>query len=244
MFLLFRNFDGREAPDNLALTKEEIRHVKARRLGPGAEVHFGDGVGRRWSGRLEPKGRWKRERSRPETTRDEPGRVLCTALPEGRRWDWLLQKAVELGVTRIQPVNYRRSVRREINPDRAHAVIVEAAAQSRRYLLPEIASPLPLPELAETLAEMSVVYGLHYETSADPAAQDDADGADGAGDGSASMIQATPEPVAIIVGPEGGFETEEVAMLRSIVNYREVRLGENVMRVETAGVAMLARLIV
>ncbi len=228
MFLLFRDLPPGD-PDELELTAEESRHVKARRLGPGDAVYIGDGRGTRWRGRLEDRTRWVRERDAPPMRGTEPERWLCTALPEGRRWDWLLQKATELGVTRVRPVNFRRSERRDVNLDRAPGVMREAASQARRFILPAIDRPVDLASLLAAPDLPATFYWLH---NFDSPAEHEPVGRVSSGD-----------PAALLVGPEGGFAPEEVALLRARAEIREICLGMNVMRVETAGIAMLARLL-
>ncbi|MCB1309247.1 MAG: RsmE family RNA methyltransferase [Leptospiraceae bacterium] len=122
---------------------DEVRHTRARRLRTGADLYAGDGLTRRCKGILEFEAGSVRIRFEDRTgdleIRREAIRVLVCALPEGKRWDWLLQKSVELGVTHILPLVCDHSDRMDFNADRSRRIIQEAAAQSRRFWLPRIA---------------------------------------------------------------------------------------------------------
>ncbi|MEQ9365084.1 MAG: RsmE family RNA methyltransferase [Leptospirales bacterium] len=250
MFLIFREVPG-AFPESFELASDEYRHLRARRVRPGGAVHVGDGRGRRLAYRLADNGDLvQRSASRIEQG-DEAPVELFTAVPEGRRWDWLLQKATELGATAIQPIQSEYSESRRLKREREERIIMEAAVQSRRFVLPELREALPLPEalrakaapgetrdagIAATKAESparSPMNSVPGRVVLDPRGDRSfADFLRAASDAPTRLLQ-------IFVGPEGGFsETEltEFAQAGAVV----CRLGATILRVETAALAGLA----
>lgn len=154
--------------------------------------------------------------------------VLVQALARGEKMDWIIQKATELGVSRIVPVASVRSEVRlageRLDKRVAHwrRVAASACEQCGRARVPDIAAPQPLHLVADALAVGSRLV-LHPDT----------------GDGLPAL--AAGDSVAIAVGPEGGFEAAELDLLAR-AGWRQVRLGERILRTETAGVVAGAAL--
>ncbi len=152
--------------------------------------------------------------------------TLVQAVGKGDRMDYSLQKATELGVTRVQPVFSARTEVRLTGPRlekrMAHwrGVLVAACEQSGRATLPELAPALGLEEwLALPSSEVRFVL--------DPRAEHD--------------LAAAEEPAAgaaVVIGPEGGFTEQEMQQL-ALAGVRAVRLGPRVLRTETAGPAAI-----
>jgi len=231
MFLIYRD-SNESPPDILLLTAEEIRHARARRLSEGDEVLVGDGREKRWSGLYTPDPPGVRIDSgvAPLVVR-EPELILCTALPEGKRWDWLLQKSTELGLTCLQPLNCERSERRDFSRERAERIFREAGAQAGRFRLPrinDILLPAKLPDAFPDSTRWTVL---------DPEGEPPATGGEaeprGASEGDAKRARAA------IVGPEGGFSENELNFFQSR-GWRAEKLAGGILRVETAGLAALA----
>lgn len=154
--------------------------------------------------------------------------TLLQAVGKGERMDWALQKATELGVTRIRPVitarcNVKLDAKRW-QKKMAHwqGVITSACEQSGRLRLPEL---LPVTELGPALAETS--HGLRLTLDF--------------GGGAALPRQAPEGGVTLLVGPEGGLSDEEIASARA-AGFHGWRIGPRVLRTETAPVAALALL--
>ena len=155
--------------------------------------------------------------------RPEPGPTLWFAPPRRVRLEWLVEKAVELGVARLCPVLTARSVARPRRADRLHAIAVEAAEQCRRLTVPPITEARTL----ETALAEEAPFPLLFADEA------------GGGRPLLEALDAAPEP-AMLVGPEGGFTPEERAMLRAHPGVTPVGLGATVLRTETAALYMLA----
>lgn len=157
--------------------------------------------------------------------------TLVQALARGEKMDWIIQKAVELGVTRIVPVTTQRS---EVKLDAERAekrlvhwrgVIESACEQCGRARVPAIDAPTPLHAVVAMVdAPLRVV--LHPEGDARLA----------------DLSRPDTTSAAIAIGPEGGFDDPEIAAFTR-AGWRRLRLGARVLRTETAGVAAVAALL-
>ena len=145
---------------------------------------------------------------------------LCQALVKKDRFDWIAEKACELGAARFLPVLSARCVVDKVKEDRLRAHMIEAAEQCERTALPEIE---PLAKLDAMLKNWSDGRTLYFC---------DERGGD--------RFAPAPGPAAILIGPEGGFTDEENAALRSHPSAKAVSLGPRILRADTAAVAALS----
>lgn len=156
----------------------------------------------------------------------EPGCAvtLCAAMLKGERFDWLVQKATELGVAAIRPVITANTIRR-IGPgdtavlERWHRIATEAAEQSGRTTVPVIGTPVPVTDLAHVAPAPLIVAheAVTSETIAD-------------------AIPVNARMVSVVIGPEGGLTEAEVAQLVTRDGARAVSLGPRILRAETAAI--------
>jgi len=153
-----------------------------------------------------------------------PDLWLCPALLKKDRFDLVLEKATELGAARICPVITRRCVADRINPLRARTIIIEAAEQCARTALPGVAEPLKLEAFLRDFPAGRALF-FADELGGEPAAQ---------------AFAAHGQPAAILIGPEGGFDDAERALIRAQPQARPVALGPRILRGETAAIAALA----
>jgi 16S rRNA (uracil1498-N3)-methyltransferase len=142
------------------------------------------------------------------------------------RLDYMVQKAVELGVGSIEPVITRRTQVSRVNIERMRANAVEAAEQCGVLAIPEV-----LPELAldRRLAGSAQVEWLVFCDEDAPVR-----------DPLAALAALDPGPVALLIGPEGGFDDEERAALLHRPRTVRLALGPRILRADTAAVAALA----
>ncbi|MCC9079063.1 16S rRNA (uracil(1498)-N(3))-methyltransferase [Litorilinea aerophila] len=164
----------------------------------------------------------------------EPRRpvILYQCTLKADKFEWILQKGVELGVTRFVPVIARRSVVRPAAAvlkkyPRWQRIIQEAAEQSGRGCLPELAAPLSWEEAVRTGEGLRL---LPWE---------DATGHPGLLATLQRSGQAPPPAISLLVGPEGGLTPEEVALARS-AGWQVISLGTRILRAETAALAAVA----
>ena len=229
--------------DQVRLAPAEGHHaVHVLRLTVGAAVELFDGRGTIAAGRIAAIKRqavdvWIERR---EALGMRPGPIvhLAFAAPKGKRLDWLLEKATELGAASLQPVLFERSVAGQITGklpptkrQRWQAHCVAAAKQSGLNWLPQIGDPMPLGEFLEhELFGAAGYFGVVGVAEGAPAVRD--------------VLARAPEgrDVCLLVGPEGGITREELAAAAQ-AGFAPARLGRTVLRVETAAIALLAAVV-
>ena len=219
----------------IALPDHVAHHLQVLRLETGAQVTLFDGAGGEYAATItslekrralaEIKLFMPREAELPHAV------TLAQALPEGSKMDWIVEKAVELGATAIQPLAAQRCVVR-LSAERAakkaahwQGIIIAAAEQCGRNRL---------PNLADT-ADFGAWIGqhdMHKRILLTPRAEQPL----------SDWARHHPaQPVTLMVGPEGGFsEAEENAALAQ--GALALSMGPRVLRTETAGLAALAAL--
>lgn len=157
--------------------------------------------------------------------------VIATALPKGDRADWLIEKATELGVTRLIPLRTERSVvePRESKLQRLEQIVVSACKQCGRSRLLRID---PLTSLTDLLRARSSAPQTPQLVLADPrATQTLSDWLESSGNAAPSLIA--------LIGPEGGFTADEHSAAIA-AGALSVRIGSHILRVETAALAIAA----
>jgi 16S rRNA (uracil1498-N3)-methyltransferase len=144
------------------------------------------------------------------------------------RLDYLVQKAVEMGASRLQPVLTRHTQVARVNLDRMRANAIEAAQQCGILALPEVAAPAPFEAaIGAAGSDRLLVFCDENAEVKDPVA--------------VLAAAAHPSvPLAVLIGPEGGFAEEERAALRKRPNVVRIALGPRILRADTAAVAALA----
>ncbi|MDO8312184.1 MAG: 16S rRNA (uracil(1498)-N(3))-methyltransferase [Sideroxyarcus sp.] len=156
---------------------------------------------------------------------------LAQAMCSSEKMDWVIQKATELGVTGIYPVQTQRSVARlsEVRAEKRgvhwHNVTIAACEQCGRNTLPAIYGPL---ELAAWLTAQRAALQKKFVLLPE---------------GAAALHEQTgvSEDVTLLIGPEGGFSNDEVLMAQH-AGFIPIRLGSRVLRTETAAIAGIAAL--
>jgi len=148
------------------------------------------------------------------------------------RHDYMVQKAVELGVSRLQPVITRHTQAERVNTARMRANAIEAAEQCGVLNLPAIGEPMPLARaLADLEPGRTLIFCDEDAPTADPLA---------ALAGVSSTAIGGGQPLAVLIGPEGGFAPDERAALLGRQNTVRLALGPRILRADTAAVAALA----
>jgi 16S rRNA (uracil1498-N3)-methyltransferase len=145
------------------------------------------------------------------------------------RLDYMVQKAVELGVSRLQPVLTRHTQVARVNRERMQANAIEAAEQCGILALPEVGEPVPLDRaLAERDLQRLLVFCDEDAEVKDPVAA------------LAAMQRDNGHGLAVLIGPEGGFAEDERRSLLAAPNVVRLGLGPRILRADTAAVAALA----
>ena len=210
-------------------TAEQARQLRlVLRLSAGDEVEALDGRGASHRVVIERLGK-NEAIGRILTTAAASGEpagdiILCQALIRPQRFEWVLEKGTELGVTHFQPIITARTRRQDVSDvrrERWQRIVQEAAEQSGRGRLPELLSPLPLAEAFAGRRGFALFPTL---SATRPARQ--------------ALAEAS-WPVTLFIGPEGGFDPAEEAMART-TGITAVTLGPRTLRAETAAVALIA----
>ena len=199
------------------------------RLREGDEILLFNGKDGEWSASLGAIGKKQARALVSHQTRpQEPGPDLhyLFAPLKRARLDYMVQKATELGASMLRPVLTRRTVAERVKVDRLIANAVEAAEQCGILRVPEVEAPEPLVKvLSDWDAGRPLVFADEAAPSASPLE---------------SLAALAPGPLAVLIGPEGGFDPEERSLLLAKPFVHPISLGPRVMRADTAAVAALA----
>ncbi len=141
--------------------------------------------------------------------------VLCAAILKRDNFEWLLQKAVEVGVDEIVPLISERTVKIGSNEKRWQKIIKEAAEQSERQTLPKLHSTLSFKEALKIKNGKAVLF--------DPSGE------------SFAKVNTTENMLTVFIGPEGGWSDSEIKQAKE-AKCEVANLGETILRGETAGI--------
>ncbi|MFO1187185.1 MAG: 16S rRNA (uracil(1498)-N(3))-methyltransferase [Alphaproteobacteria bacterium] len=225
-------------------TGEDLRAGAAIELGPqpshyllhvmrraaGDAIRLFNGRDGEWSATLEVAKRAARANVGERTRMQDkvPDVALLFAPIKKAPMGWLVEKATELGVARLQPVITARTQGGQVSPERLRAHAIEAAEQSWRLSVPEIGAPVSLLAALDALPPEARVLYCDERREAAPALR-----------ALAAARAPTGKAWAILIGPEGGFTPEEQEMLCLRSNLVAVSLGPRIVRAETAAIMAL-----
>jgi 16S rRNA (uracil1498-N3)-methyltransferase len=199
------------------------------RLQPGYAILVFNGRDGEWRADLAEIGRRSATLAVGDQTRAQEGGpdidYLFAPLKRARL-DYMVEKATEMGAARLRPVLTRRTVAERVNIERMRAHTVEAAEQCGILRLPEIRAP---EKLERVIAGWDAAHPLVFcdEDSAESCPF-------------TALAGIPPGPVAVLVGPEGGFDPAERELLSSRPFVTRIALGPRILRADTAAVAALA----
>jgi 16S rRNA (uracil1498-N3)-methyltransferase len=220
----------------VGLPADQAHYLRSvMRLEPGVPLLLFNGRDGEWRARLDGLGKGWASCSVEEATRPqlpEPDIWLVFAPLKRARIDFVVQKATELGVSALWPVFTRHTAVGRVNDERLRANAVEAAEQCERLTVPEIFEPAPLEEALASWPEGRRIFLCDERGGGAPIAE-----ALGTA-GHAPMPMG--RPAAALIGPEGGFSSNELDRLRNNPIVTPVGLGPRVLRADTAALAVLA----
>lgn len=220
---------------SVSLDRAQANYVlNVLRLKAGAALLVFNGRDGEWLAHLEPDGRKAASLKCAHQTRPKPplANVDYLFAPiKHARLDYMVQKAVEMGAGRLQPILTRRTQVSRVNMERMRANVIEAAEQCGILSLPDVMPELKLEAALKALApERLLIFCDEAAPLADPVAALQAH---------ATGLAGTP-PLAVIIGPEGGFAPDERDMLMAHPAVLRISLGPRTLRADTAAVAALA----
>ena len=136
-------------------------------------------------------------------------------------FNFMIQKATELGVTKFLPVIFERTIVRKINKERLEKVIIEAAEQSNRITVPSIEEPQKLKNFLSNDMDLIFTDLNTANTKID-------------------LKKLTSKPTCVIIGPEGDFSEEERVEILKFNGVQPIKINENILRSETAVISALS----
>ncbi len=219
-----------EAGDVVPLDRRQCNYlVNVMRMKSGDKVLLFNGLDGEWLARLEIEGRNRVTLTPLELVRCQTveGQLIYIFAPLKKgRLDYMVQKAVEMGASRLQPVITDFTQTSRLNSDRMRTNVVEAAEQCGILNLPQCMEPEKLTDLLQDWPDdIALIYCDEGEAGKNPLKP---------------LAEITPGPIAVLIGPEGGFSKSERQLLRSRRFVTPIPLGPRVLRADTAAVAALA----
>lgn len=224
--------------DNINIKGDDYNHIKkVLRLKCGEIVTLSDGVGNEYEAKIEEFGdgfvHSKIIKSYKNSTEPPIKITLYQGLPKADKMDFIIQKSVELGITRIVPVLTERTIVKLANEkdaskkcERWNRISQEAAKQSNRGIIPEIEIPITFKEAVKQAKDYALSL-IPYEKEANNSLK--------------QILRSVSDikEASVFVGPEGGFTEQEIEEAVSF-GINSITLGPRILRTETAGVAVLS----
>ncbi len=220
------------------ITGRDVSHIKnVLRMRPGEQIAVRDGISRSYRCEIDVLGE-DEVSARILSVEEDHSELaahlfLFQSLPKGDKMEWIIQKAVELGVYEVIPVASRRCVvkldakKAAAKTRRWNAIAESAAKQCGRFRVPRVAQVMGWTE--------AIAYARGFDMNLIPYEL-----AEGIGDARAALQAVGPGmQVGIFIGPEGGYDTAEVEEARE-AGFRPITLGRRILRTETAGMALLS----
>lgn len=212
------------------LSEEESKHaVRVLRLKTGDEVMLADGMGCAYTAHLIDDHPKRCKLAISEVTRHAPTTQLHIAIcptKNNERTEWFIEKAVELGISRISFLICERSERTKINMERCIKTAVSAMKQSKQWWLPKLDDAESLTTFCQTHAEQYQHKFIAWCETPNTAAL-------------STLLPPSVSPALVLIGPEGDFTQAETEMATHL-GYQPVSLGNSILRTETAGIYVCA----
>lgn len=211
-------------------TPEQASYLRSvLRLSDGNEILVFNGRDGEWRARLAAAGKRGAVLEPMSLVRAQAGgpdlHYMFAPLKRARL-DYMVQKATEMGAGRLVPLLTRHTVAERVNLDRMRANTIEAAEQCGILRIPEVAEPVKLPAVLATWdASRALIFCDEGAEQTSPLA---------------ALSALKPGPLAVMIGPEGGFSPDEREMIRAVPQTVALSLGPRIMRADTAAVAALA----
>lgn len=222
--------------ENAELHGPEAHHaIHVMRLEVGDSVTLFDGSGAEFDARVERIERRSVQLSiheRHPINRELPFQLsLAVSLPKGDRQRWLVEKATELGVSRIIPLTTERSVVRVSSSaiKKLERTVVEASKQCGRNVLMRIEEPESWSSLVARCDQPEQRWIAHPMSANESLFE-------------ACRSRSAAENLLVAIGPEGGFDEAELAVARES-DWRSISLGPRILRIETAAIAVAAAVV-
>ena len=147
---------------------------------------------------------------------------LAFAPIKSNYFNFMLQKATEIGVTKFFPITTERTIVRKINEDRIKKILIEASEQSNRLTVPSIEKIQKLEKFLDDNKNINLIFGdLNTHSKK-------------------IKLKDPPKPIAVLIGPEGDFSENERAKILKFHDVQSIKLNDNILRSETAVISSLS----
>lgn len=221
-------FEG-ELTGSITLSEEESRHCAlSLRMKIGDPILLTNGLGSFAEGictKLHPKSSQVEILFHEVVPKSKSYRRLCVAPPKtSERFDWMIEKATEIGVDEILLLETQNSERNKLNLERVHKIAVSTIKQSKQAFLPKIIGIIKWKQFLEIDIQGSKYIAHVSMDNATPTLSD--------------LLDENSSSSTILIGPEGDFSNEEILSAINL-GYKSVSLGNNVLRTETAAMYAL-----
>lgn len=226
--------------DMIEIIGQDVRHIKdVLRLGENSEIIICDGEGTDYNCMTTQvdKEMIAAKILNQNTSKAEPKTkvTLFQSLIKGDKFEWVIQKAIEIGVTEIIPMQTVHCVSKMDHSKKADAkvnrwnkIAQSAAKQSGRGTIPKVTSPVSYAQALKLCAEMDlgcIAYEKEDQTNLKPYIQN-----------------AKGKTIGVLIGPEGGFSKEEIFAAEK-TNIQAITLGPRILRSETASIVLVANIL-
>lgn len=224
---MIRFFVNNLTGDEAILTEEEYHHcIKVLRHRVGDDISVTDGKGTTAKAKITQMSKSEAHLLLSDKDLSPPTHKaihLHVAPPKNRsRWEWLVEKSCELGVSSLTALVTERTERARINEERTHKIMRSAALQCLRPYHPEYKGSAPLNEVLLSSTEVQDRYLAHYRES-NPAL---------------ASLKPNHQECTILIGPEGDFSKAEISQCLD-TGYHCVNLSHNRLRTETAAITVV-----
>jgi 16S rRNA (uracil1498-N3)-methyltransferase len=220
-------FFSQDISDNEIILRDQeaIHCAKVLRKSVSDQLNILDGLGRRYTGVIIELKKAKVTLSNillVEESKDDRAKpsIAVGLLKNSTRMEWLIEKAVEIGVNEITLMNCKRSERSKVNLDRLNKIALSAMKQSKQLWLPKLTGPVKMGEYLKSVTGSDCVIANYAPDHVD------------------LTKVAADESKTIIIGPEGDFTEDEIRQALN-VGCKPVNLGVSRLRTETAGLVAL-----
>ncbi|SDC73830.1 MULTISPECIES: 16S rRNA (uracil(1498)-N(3))-methyltransferase [unclassified Candidatus Frackibacter] len=227
--------------EQIRITGSDVRHItKALRLQPDDKISVADGQGQKYIIKIVETSEevviGEIQDEFVAQVEPEVKVTLLQGLPKSKKMDLIVQKCTELGIDQVIPMETKRSVVK-LKPSKAkrrqkrwQKIAEEAAKQSGRATIPKVGELKDFIDLEEIITDYDLVL-IPWE-------DEDSDGLKN----NLQNLDLNPEKILLVIGPEGGFASEEVDKAKEL-GAKSVTLGPRILRTETAGLAALSMIL-
>lgn len=226
------NIDDSLGGDGIRLTlaKEQAHYlIHVLRMALNSEILVFNGIDGEWRAKIVDVAKKSATIELQVQEREQPtpiDLIYCFAPLKHARLDYMVQKAVEMGASSLQPVLTQHTQVHRLNMERMQANIIEAAEQCGILAVPTCLEPLSLDSFLADFDEKRLLIFCDEATE---------------GDNPLPLLQKlSRSPLSVIIGPEGGFSDSERQLIRSCSFAHAIPLGPRILRADTAAVAALA----